>query len=474
MAYEWKPLPIVGPPHQNLHDERELDVRAAQVMDAYVDEAGFTVKRPGLEPFTVTQGFSVDGLYWWDEAEKALAVVNSTLYTIDNATGSTTSVTSGLPLPAGNRVSFATTPDGSDVLMASGQNIVSTDGSTAAALGDADAPTAVRFVTVYDQYAIAAIEGTGLFAHSEVGDVTAWRAQDLASAEAKPDRIVSLLGTLDGFELFGKTSAEFWINDGVTPFSRVRGLTFNRGCGARYSPALYGDTWLWLDNNRTVVKSTVNKIDEVSGQIDRALHSLSSVEDAIGDVMLVNGLALYVLTFPLANRTFVYNIKQNDWTEWGEWNATNGEYLRFRGNSYCYATKWNKHLVGDKTSGNIYSLNRDYHYDVGSTLRSMRRTGFITHGTGNKKHCRELRFRLKRSVATSATPAPLMSVKWRNDSGAWEPTRLVSLGEAGQHELMVSLKQCGDYRTRQYEFSHADNTDWILMSGEENVEVRVR
>ena len=229
-----------------------------------------------------------------------------------------------------------------------------------------------------------------------------------------------------------------------------------------------------LDNNRAVVKSTVNKIDEVSGPVDLALHGLSSVEDALGDIMQVNGMALYVLTFPLANRTFVYNIKQNDWTEWGQWDDVTGVYNRFRGSAYCYAPKWNLHLVGDHSNGNIYALDRTQHYDNGSVIRSSRRTGFISHGTGNKKHCRELRLRLKRSVATQATQAPLMSVKWRNDHGAWGPTKLMSLGQIGDHELMVSLKQCGDYRTRQYEFSHSDNTDWILMSGEEDVEVRKR
>ncbi len=472
----WTPLPITGPPHMNLSDEKELDVRSAQVIDAYVDEAGFTVKRPGLQDFvTLGTGLSIDGLYWWDEAEKALVVSDSKLYSIDDASGTFSLITSGLNLPGGNRVVFDTTGDGLKVLMAGGQNIISTDGVTAASLADAEAPTTVRSLTVYDQYTVAQIEGSGTFAFDEVGSgATTWRAQDRATAEAKPDRVMAVLGTLDGFVLFGRTSTEFWVNDGTSPFTRVQGLTFDRGCGARYSPAKLGDTWLWLDNRRFVVRATLNKIEEVSGAIDKELQALSIVEDAIGDLVTVRGWSLYILTFPGANRTFVYDLKQNDWFEWGAWNTTTGIYDRFRGSSFTYSPKWNFHLVGDKANGKIYKLTKDVVEDAGSVIRSSRRTGFITHNTSAKKRCKALRIRLKRNAATATDPAPVMQVRWRNDGGAWGTSRSVSLGVAGDDDLFVTLNQLGSYRTRQYEFSHSDSSDWILMGADEDVDVRVR
>lgn len=475
----WTPLPITGPPYQNLADERELDTRAAQVVDAYVDEAGYTVKRPGLEDFVaVGTVAAIDGLYWWDEEEIMLVVSNTALRYIADSAGTQVTLSNNIPaLLAGNRVSFATSPDGSSVLLASGANIVEVTPFSFSVLTDPDAPTTVRSLTVHDQYAIAQVEGSGSFQFSEVGSVTTWRAQDIATAEGKPDRLVAVLGTLDGFVLFGKTSTEFWVNDGVSPFSRVRGLSLNRGCGARYSPALYGDNWLWLDERRKVVRASLNNTREVSGSINLVLQQLSSVEDALGDVMTVQGRALYVLTFPLANRTFIYDIDQDSWVaEWGAWNVGTGTYDRFRGNCYAYSPKWNYHLVGDKANGNVYKLTKNVFEDGGDVLRTVRRTGFITHGTGNLKRCNALRLRLKRGVATGSVPNPTMTVRWREQGGSWSPSYQfdVALGVVGQHDLFVVRKQCGSYRARQYEFAHSDATDWILMGGEEDVEVKVR
>ncbi len=472
----WVPLPITGPPHLNLSDEKELDVRSAQVIDAYVDEAGFTVKRPGLSAFVDTMsGFLIDGLYWWDEAEKLLVVTGTNLYAVSDSSGTLTLIATGLNLPIGNMVSFATTNDGLHVLMAGGQNIISTDGVTAASLADPDAPTTVRSLAVYDQYTIAQIEGSGTFAFDEVGSgATAWRAQDIATAEAKPDRVLALLGTLDGFVLFGRTSTEFWVNDGTSPFTRVQGLTFDRGCGARYSPAKLSENWFWIDNRRFVIHGTLNKLEEISGPIDRELQALSTIEDAIGSVLTVHGWSLYILTFPTANRTFVYDVKQNAWSEWGQWSTLTGSYDRFRGNVTAYSPKWNLHLVGDREVGLVYKMDKAFTSDAGAVLRSSRRTGFLTHGTNVRKQCKAIRLRLKRSVATSGVPNPVMQVRWRQDGGAWGVSRSVSLGAVGENELLVRLNQCGTYRTRQYEFSHSDATDWILMSGEEDVEVRER
>jgi hypothetical protein len=187
---------------------------------------------------------------------------------------------------------------------------------------------------------------------------------------------------------------------------------------------------------------------------------------------------LYVLTFPGANRTFVYDLRQNHWTgEWGNWHSASGTYRRFRANAYCYAERWNMHLVGDKSDGYVYNLSNEKFTDGASdVIRSTRKTGFITHGTSNRKRCKRIRLRLKRGVATDAVPSPTMQVRWREQGRAWTPTYSlnVSLGAVGQHELYVELTQCGSYRARQYEFIHSDATEWILMSGQELVEVMER
>jgi len=81
---------------------------------------------------------------------------------------------------------------------------------------------------------------------------------------------------------------------------------------------------------------------------------------------------------------------------------------------------------------------------------------------------------MKRSTATSTVTHPTMMMRWREKNGPWSNTRRLSLGEVGQHDLWVELTQLGMYRSRQYEFIHSDDTDWILADGKEDVDVMLR
>jgi hypothetical protein len=327
---------------------------------------------------------------------------------------------------------------------------------------------------MHDQYAIAPLVGQGQFQISEVGDINNWRAQDVFTAESKPDIIQNALVTRDGLLFFGKESTEFWVNDGVSPFSRVRGLTIDRGCGAPYTVVRHGDEWFWLDDQRIVVRGSMQGLAEISNPYRRELQNLITTEDARADLMTVDGWPSYVLTFPTANRTFVYNIVQNDWSEWGKWDTDQGIYRRFIGNSYAFAKQWGFHVVGDFSTGKLYKLTRDVFTDNGSIIRSIRRTGFITHNTSMMKRSSRLRLRLRKGVANSDVASPVMLVRWREKNGAWSNMHELSLGEVGEHDVWLELRQLGMYHARQYEFIHSDATDWVLADGEEYIDVMTR
>lgn len=466
----WQPLPITGPAFRTT-DESELDTRNAYLMDVLVNDLGDTVKRPCLEPWVdlgTTSG--VDGLYWWDEQNVLMAVTNGHTLKVTTANGDFVAM-GGVQVPIGNRVSWDT--NGTQLIYSNGgQMVITTVNGTPVAVSDADAPMQVPYVMIHDQYAIATIKDTSTFQISEVGELDQWRAQDIFSAESKPDIILAGSVSKDGVFLYGPRSTEFWINDGVTPFSRVRGLSLDRGIGAAYSLAQWGDERFWLDEKRQPVRATLQGVTEIDNPYLRDFQALISVQDAVGEVMVVDGWPLWVLSFPLANRTFVYNIKQNDWSEWGQWDTENAVYRRFIGHTYAYAKAWGFHVVGDYRNGMLYKLTRGVYRDNDEDIvRSVRRTGYITHGTANMKRANTIRLRLKKGVANATVSSPVMMVRWRNKGGAWSALREVSLGEVGQHEVFVELRNLGMYRARQYEFIHTDNSDWILADGQENVDV---
>jgi hypothetical protein len=466
------PLPITGPAFRNT-DESELDTRNAYLMNVLVNELGDTVKAPGLELWSdLGSTTGTDGLYWWDEQGALIAINDGRPFKITSADGSFTPM-HGVTVPVGNKVSF--TSNGPQLIYANGGQIVLTTlNGSPAYLTDTDAPTQVPYVMLHDQYAIAIKGDSSQFQISEVGDITTWRAQDIFTAESRPDKLLAGLVSKDGVLLLGRESGEFWINDGVSPFSRVRGLSLDRGLGSAYSLTKWGDEWFWIDEKRNPIRATIQGAKEIPNPYLKQFQNLISVEDALSDVMVVDGWPLWVMNFPLANRTFVYNINQNDWSEWGAWDTNSGTYRRFPGNSYAYAKAWGFHIVGDYRNGHLYKLTRSsfsHHEDI---IRSVRRTGFITHGTTMRKRSKRIRIRLKRSTATSTVASPVMMVRWRERNGPWSNERQVSLGEVGQHDVWVELNQLGMYQARQYEFIHTDATDWIMADAKEDIDVMTR
>ena len=466
-------LPLVGAAYQNL-DGQTLDQRSVEVRNLYVNEAEYSEKRPGLASWVDTgTARSVDALYWWDTQSVVLAVSNGSVFKITDANGTFTELTAAEKLLVGQRVSID--DNGTTAVLANGGKILATTAiGPAAYLTDADAPTTVTHVGFLDQYLAATVSPTaGTFQISEVGDHTDWRAIDVFTAETKPDVIKALHVGLGEIVLFGAKSIEFWLNDGVTPFSRINQATIERGVIAPYTVALVNDRWICLDENRKLIEIRGRQPVEVSQPVNKVIQAMTQVDTAIGQVYPVDGLPLYLLSFPEDQRTLVYNYQKQDWTEWDYFDQTEGVLKRYRGNSYCYAKAWNLHLVGDHSNGQIYKALNTTYQDNGNTIQCRRRTGYVTHGTFQEKECREVRFRVKQSVASVSVPNPQMMVRYRNHGGAWGPERWINLGPAGDHENVVRLTQLGQYRSRQWEVAFTENAPFVLADAEEEMEVLV-
>ena len=116
-------------------------------------------------------------------------------------------------------------------------------------------------------------------------------------------------------------------------------------------------------------------------------------------------------------------------------------------------------------------MSRSTYSDDGDPIRTLRRTGFISHGTSALKTSHELVFRLKRGQGNADVSNPVMTLRWRNHNGAWSNERQLSLGAVGDHYLEARTHRLGEYRYRQYEIVHTDPCDFILVDAQEDVEV---
>lgn len=464
----WTKTPLIGQPYENVEDVELTDINAT-VVDGYVNEMDHIIKRPGLEEWLDTgTSLPVDGLYWFDEEECVIVVSNSRVWKITDSGGTMTEITGSTALIAGGVVSFAT--DGTRVAMANGGPIVHTDLSTLTTMADAQAPTVVTHLASLDGYLLA-MTSTGI-QFSDPLDITSWVAADTFDAEGTPDNNVAMGEAFRELIILGHRSVEFWYNDGVAPFSRLSGGSLPYGCSAPYSLARTGSSWIWLDHERRLVTMNGRQVVPVSNPYERVIQRYESVDDAVGYIMSVDGYPIYVLNFPTARQTLVYNYQTQKWCKWGYWNTSRGVYERFRGQAYCYARKWNMHLVGDWQNGLIYKAKRDVYTDNTNPIRTVVRTGHLNYGSEASKRSNTLRLRMKRGVGNSNVTTPQVTVKRRNNGEVqWQNERWGSLGSVGQSEIKLEFRRNGIFNATQLEMVHSDNSEFVLAGAEEDIDV---
>lgn len=467
-------IPISGPAYRNIEETSVPSAASVLVMDAYINEFGQTERRPGLSTYAdLGTGSGIDGLFWWDEASKVIAVSNGRIFSIVDTSPPTVTDVTGDALRIGTPVTVASGGSGSLILANGGRMVRYLNVGTTAYIADADAPTEVSHVAYLDGYILALKSGTGQFMFSNLNDPTNWLLSSVATAEGNPDILVAMGVFQRELYLWGRNTLEIWYNDGTTPFSRLPGVYIERGCSAPYSivPAVssIANAWFWIDQDRRFVRLNNRSVEAVSVPFDRQLANLSTVADCRGFLMQAGTEPLYVLTCPTDQRTFVYNLLRNDWSEWGYWDAVSAVYRQYRGQAACYARAWNKHLVGDHTNGLIYTASRSVFQDAGNPMRTFRRTAEFDYDTYERKRSQQAIYHCQRGLGTDTT-APQFFVRKNKDGKGWGNEQFYSLGAVGDYRHFVRTRGHGVYRTLQLEIGCTDNCDFILVGGKELVE----
>jgi hypothetical protein len=280
------------------------------------------------------------------------------------------------------------------------------------------------------------------------------------TCDAKGDLLSSLHVAWQEVYAWGQQGLEIWQNDGVTPYSPIPGAFSECGIEAVYSVVMADNTVFALcvvAGSRVVVKLQGRAPAVVSDPIGRVLADMDVVSDAIGDLVNVGGLSLYVLNFPTANQTWVYDYKNDVWSRWGYWNDT--QHDNFIGQHVCFVKRWNKHLCMSRLDGKIYELRRDVYTDSTNPMVSFRRTGWLNHGTFNRKICDQFYIKCKAGTSDNAT----LMVRWRDEGREeWGNYMEVSLSPIGVRDFLAKINRMGMYRSRQYEFRFTDNADLVL------------
>lgn len=421
-------------------------------------------KRPGKSLFcALGENGPVDGLHYWPRQQKLYSACNGKVFRITD-TGTAADVTGTAAMVSRFRPSFADVA-GTNLYIASGGKIgefpAAGNGSY---LADVDAPTAVNFLATVNQTLVAQRAAASRFDWSNSAAPTVWDGL-FANAEAEPDVTQAMSIANNYLYFFGQNTTEVWRDDGTTFVRETQGA-IARGTLAKHSVTNINGAHYFLDNTREVCRLNGFTPEVVSNPaLSAYIRTFSTFADAIGDYLQTNGKHFYILSFPTEGKTLAHDLALNQWHEWSYWNPILAQHEAWIGNCLAEAPEWNKTLVGDRRTGNIWEIGGTT--DGGDDIRTVIRTDFIDRGQpDNFKFSHDLTLIFKR--ADTATTPKKMLVRWRDEGSTdWDQGEEVEIEAQSKTELRVQIRRLGRYKRRQWEFVMADATQAALLSATE-------
>ncbi len=251
--------------------------------------------------------------------------------------------------------------DGTNVVVVSGGKIYVYDGLTTGPVTDPDAPLASSVIWT-DGYFLFGELGTQQFFISGLAAPMDYDALDFASAEWKPDIIVTPVVLRRTVYLAGTESIEAQQNTGGAdfPFSRYQDILIDVGVAGRAAITTTNDTMFWLANDKTI-----RRLDGLTATVI-STEPINTIIKTWADLSLTQASAhvwgshLFVV-FRHPDGCIVFDQSTNRWHE-------RGSYLAATWNATHYANAYDLHLFGAPGTSAIFRLDEDAFDEDGAPL----------------------------------------------------------------------------------------------------------
>lgn len=337
----------------------------------------------------------------------------------------------------------------------------------------------VHFMGMVDTFFVALDADTSTFKMSNSYAGGTWDGTNILQRGDAADGWISMLVVEPEIWLFGTNTGSVLFDNGASPFPFAlrQGLIIPQGTCARYSPAVLDGNPVWLGGStagdRIVYGAQGYSAARISTHaMEWAMSQYARVDDAIGYTYQDQGHSFYVLNFPSANATWVYDAVTGLWHERPGWNPDHLQEEAWRAAFHLHA--FNTHIFGDRTSGKLYRGNVTLGLDFGGrALRRMRR------GPGLRKELQRLFIKnwqldvetgLGIPSGQGSDPMVMFRYSW-NAGKTWSNERAKSAGKEGDFGRRVIFNRLGSGAHFVPEVSVTDPIPWRLSGAAFNVPV---
>jgi len=466
-------------------------------------EAGFLMRCPGLRLLATVGDGPIRGL--WVTNGIAYVVSGDEFYSLSTSWTATLigTVSGSGPVSIadnGTQIFIACNPDGF---------IYNVSTLVFAQITDVDFPGAGS-VGYLDGYFVFNEPDSQKFWVTSLLDGTSVDPLDFASAEGYPDNVIALIVDHREVFLFGTTSVEVWYDAGTPdfPLARIQGAFMEVGCEAAYSVAKLDNSVFWLGSDARgrgiIYRANGYTPARIStNAVEYAIQSYGNIADAIGYTYQQDGHPFYVLIFPSAEATWVYDVSTQLWHERAGFE--NGQFARHRSN--CQTSFNDEIVIGDYEDGRVYAFDLDVYADDTQIQKWLRTWRALPSGQNNLKRTahHNLQLDAETGVGLAITPGydaeklttesglylttedgevlvssfgalatagydPQVMLRWSDDAGhTWSNEHWKSMGKIGAYGTRTIWRRLGmteKIRDRIYEISATDPVKIAIVGAE--------
>ena len=450
---------------------RTINFYVQQNQDPTAKSAASLYPTPGFtQRVSVAQSPGRAGLY---QNGRAFAVIGTRLYEMDSVYTATDRGT--VAHTDTEPATIAANGDGGSQLLitASGvgylYNLNTNTLSAPAALASNS-----NMCAMLDGYFLVLDRSTSTLKASALYDGATWSALRQAQRTIAPDQWKSLLVADRSIYLLGEATSEVWTNVGSAPLPFAPDLNvIPFGIGANYSAADLGGNAVWLtktlDGQGKVVMASGTQARVISTEaLEWAIAGYSTISDAIGESFEYLGVSFYLLTFPTANKSWLFNASNGTWSEVGHWIVASNAYDCWRPAFHFFA--FGKHFWVDRTVGKIWEMSHTVYTDVDSlAIRRVRRCP-APFEQNRRLFFDRFELLLETGLAVTGASAPNVELNFANDGGKnWDTSGFQSagarsVGATGEYLTRVYWTRLGSGRQRVFEVVMTADIAWRLVS----------
>ena len=408
---------------------------------------------PGLVPFVDLGATPVRGMHTVSLVEFLYAAQYDKLYQV-NAAGGVTEI--GTFSTLAGPVNMA--DDGTRILMVDGSQGYYYDVSTGtfSTIADPDFPTGARTCCFLAGRMVVEVPNTGQFRWSDLY-ATTWPSLNFATAEANPDRLVAVYALNGNLLLFGETSLEFWgvTEDAAQPYAWVGSAAQQWGLAARQSIARLGPSIAFLGRNFSgqVQVCTLQGYQVVPisiPEVDYLINNYGQTEDATAYSYILGGHPMYVISFPSAGRSWLYDAMSQAWSELES--ATGGRHPGNVGVNYR-----NSPYVSDASTGSIYRIDPTVYTEDGQSVQRQIVGRHIFRGDPMSVSEMWIDMEMGVGTVTGTGENPQLRLRTSKDGGhTWSNELWCPIGKQGVYQSRAVFRRLGWARDWLFEVSLTD------------------